>query len=92
MGVGEFEMKKKQGIILSYRSLSKLIHPDQVRIIKMLGNNKKLNITQIQNRLKNSSIETYRHLKKLEGADLIVRKKKVKTIGSPVMISLKNKK
>ena len=82
---------EKKNIRLTYKTLSKLIHPDQVRIIRILEEKNRLNISQIQKELKKSSIETYRHLNKLNKAGLITKEKKIHEQGSPVFISLKRR-
>jgi len=81
----------KKGIKISYEQLGKLINKNKVRILKILEEENKLNLSQLERKLKISSKETRRHTKGLVDAGLVRRIRKTKIKSAPVLLSLRKK-
>jgi predicted ArsR family transcriptional regulator len=84
-------MVKRGCVSISDKGLSHLVSPHKVKIIQILRKDKKLNLSQLQAKLKISSKETRRHTKGLVNAGILKKKRQLKQPGKPVFLSLKRR-
>ncbi len=81
-------MKRGVGADFS-KKLEKLINPKKLKVMKIIGKEKKLNQTQLQKKLGFSYRQTKRYIDSLHHVGILKKKRVKKERGSPVFISLR---
>ena len=84
-------MVKRKKYEFTDRQLVKLIGEKPVNILRILGKEKNLNLSQLQRKMRVSSIEARRHTDKLIKAGVVLKTKKIHERGSPLTLTLQKK-